>query len=229
MPLPRNIKPFIPAKENQWAIRFFGLYSSILIRRVFKNVWLDQQYVPSPERSTLYFGNHHSWWDALTPLLLKNRVLHQKLRAVMEWEQMNRYGFFKRIGCFSIDRQNPRSAVESLNYGIEWLKTPENSLIIYPQGKLENPAKPIKFETGIGWMSQRLPDCTDVVPIIQHAHQMHDAKPSLYIRLCPAIDPALLSGTKEHITQNLQEITRSEFEKLVHISSEKEPGFKKWF
>jgi len=223
-------KPFIPAQENQLVMRFFSLYSRLKARNVFNHVYLDQHYVPDSRRSTLYFGNHSMWWDALTPLLLNTYILKQHPRAVMEWEQVAKYSFFKRIGCFSIDRSDPRSGLKSLQYGVDWLNKPGNSLYLYPQGKIENPLQSEQnYESGIGWMIPKLHEHVDVVPIVQHAHIMHEPKPSLFIRLGKPITLQSDKRSKNELAQFLKSIADDELRILIKNSSPKKPHLSIWF
>lgn len=221
-------KPFLPAKESRIAMRFFAFYSKILSKKVFKHVYLDQYYTPDSSRSTLFFGNHSMWWDALTPLLLNEYVLHQRPRAIMEWEQMHKYKFFSRIGCFSIDRSHPRSALKSLQYGTDWLNQPGNSLYLYPEGKIVNPVKTtLEFESGIVRMLPKLAEHVDIVPLSQHMHAMFNAKPSLFIRIGKPLNTSELPIDKKIIVKELQTVVHQELEHLIVVSSEKSPVVQK--
>ena len=55
---------------------------------------------------------------------------------MMEDKQMHEHGLFKRIGAFSVNLENPRSAVRSLRYAVESMKRPHSSLFIYPEGRI---------------------------------------------------------------------------------------------
>ncbi len=218
-------RPFIDAVDNRLVSGFFYRFSRFLAKRTFKQVWIQNEYgKPSAERSTLYFGNHNSWWDALTPLILNNAVFHQRPRAVMEWEQVQRYGFFRRIGCFSIDRSDPRSALKSLLHGVNWLNEEGGrSLFFYPEGKITHPQlSTLQFETGIGWMTQKLEPHVDLVPLVQHSHAMHHHKPSLFIGIGKPVETDRSAGKKE-ITQRLKEITESNLGELRELASPKTP------
>ncbi len=221
---------FIPADENQFVIWFFGVYTKYLAKIRFRNVYIQQDYQPEKNKSTLFYGNHSSWWDALTPLILNNYRFKQNARAVMEEPQVRRYGFFKKIGCFSIDRNDPRKALKSLAYGIDWLHGENNSLYLYPEGKLGNPSvspEQISFEQGIGWMSTRLdPDKVDIVPLTQHIHLMHDHKPTLFIHIGKPVQ--LTTDGKKERTLEFESILKAQMKELIRKASEKEPGFDKW-
>lgn len=112
---------FQQERSSRIFIRLFYRYVLTLYRRRFQAVWLDDTAVQPDLRATLYMGNHNAWWDALTPLLLNERVLHQRARAVMDEEQLRRYPFFRRLGVFSIDRKHPRRALASLEHAAELL------------------------------------------------------------------------------------------------------------
>jgi 1-acyl-sn-glycerol-3-phosphate acyltransferase len=225
-------RPFIDAKDNRFVASFFYMFSRFLAKRTFREVRLDNPYGSRiADRSTLYFGNHNSWWDALTPLLLNQNIFRQHPRAVMEWEQVNRYAFFRRIGCYSIDRTNLRSAMTSLEYGVNWLnKRPGRSLYFYPEGKITNPSLPDSpFESGLAWMIPKLDTHVDLVPLIQHSHMMHHAKPTLFLRVCkPILINELPHGRKE-LLKALEDIIMYEKAKLVHDASPKTPEIKVWF
>lgn len=225
-------RPFIPARPNRLVINFFTYFTRFLAGRQFHRVYYEDDYQSRrPEKATLYFGNHNAWWDALTPLLLNKYVLHQQPRAVMEWQQVQDYPFFRRIGCFSIDRSDPRSALKSLQYGIEWLNgTPGASLYLYPEGRITNPQQPAPaYETGIGWMHSRLESQVDLVPLIQHTHLMHHAKPSLFLRVGPAVNRSELPENKKAASARLREIAKAEQHAFIQRASEKEPAMLRLF
>lgn len=227
----KSLINFIPAKENRIFQTFFSWYSRLKMKKIFKGIYLESNYIPYSSRSTLYFGNHSMWWDALTPLMLNEFFLKQRPRAVMELEQIQKYSFFNKIGCFSINRSNSRSALESLAYGVEWLNKLGNSLYIYPEGILKNPSSDtgIRFENGIGWMIPKLSNHVDIVCITQHVHLMYDAKPSLFIRLSEPISRDRIPKEKKEATLYLEEITKSELLFLINSSSKQEIEMRKLF
>ncbi len=114
---------FISEIDSPVFNRVFYWYSLTLFRRRFRAVWLDDSAVQPSSRASLYIGNHNSWWDALVPLLINERVLRQRARALMDVEQLQKYPFFRRLGVFSIDRQHPRKALESMEYAAELLNS----------------------------------------------------------------------------------------------------------
>ncbi|AXJ01191.1 1-acyl-sn-glycerol-3-phosphate acyltransferase [Cyclonatronum proteinivorum] len=225
-------RPFIDAIDSRIVPEFFYYVTRFLARRTFRRVWLQNDYGSGKalqNRSTLFIGNHNAWWDALTPLLLNQKLLRQTPRAVMEWEQVDRYPFFRRIGCYSIDRKDPRSALGSLRYGIDWLNNgTARNLWLYPEGKITNPVLPDSpFESGVGWMLPQLDSHVDLVPIIQHHHMMHHPKPDLFLWLGTPLKPDTLGSNKKEITASLQRHITSMKLTLAEKAAPKEPDFRR--
>jgi len=173
---------FIPAKESPLFIKLFRWYTWLLFKRRFKNVWLKQEYSPCSECKTIYFLNHHSWWDGLIPLLLNEFRFHQQARAIMEDKQMREYSLFQKIGAFSINREDPRKAITSLRYAVKSFERPHSSLFIYPEGSITHAGSTMDFEGGLAWLSDKLPD-VDIVPIAIYMHTIRHDKPELHLHV----------------------------------------------
>ncbi|TVQ67964.1 MAG: hypothetical protein EA363_11755 [Balneolaceae bacterium] len=194
---------FIPEKESPVFTRIFYRYALTLYRRRFRAVWLDDRQMPRNRLATLYIGNHNSWWDALNPLLLNERVIGQRARAMMDEEQLLQYPFFRWLGVFSINRQHPRKALASLEHAVQLLNESGDAqrpvgLWFYPEGKLMRPDKPIVAENGITWLARKLdPARTEIVPFATHIHSMRGDKPELFVRMGPAINPRMFEMTGE--------------------------------
>lgn len=179
---------FIPAQESRWFIFVFDLYLRILFWRRFKNVWVDQNYKPDSDSKTIYYLNHTSWWDGLIPLLLNRKLFRQHARAMMEDKQMQEYGLFKRIGAFSVNLENPKSAVRSLRYAVDSMRRPNSSLFIYPEGKIVpfSTKKP-DFKKGLGWIASQCPSA-EVVPIGIYINTAESDKPELFLKIGETVE-----------------------------------------
>jgi 1-acyl-sn-glycerol-3-phosphate acyltransferase len=173
---------FIPAKESSLFIKFFRLYTWLLFKWRFKAVWLKQEYEPGSGQKTIYYLNHHSWWDGLIPLLLNEFRFHQQARALMEDQQMKKYSLFQKIGAFSINRKDPRQAITSLRYAVQSFQRENASLFIYPEGTMTPAGSKMNFEGGVGWLSRKLPE-VDMVPIGIYIHTIRHDKPELHLHV----------------------------------------------
>ena len=107
----------------------------------------------------------------------------------MEDKQMMEHRFFSKIGAFSVNLHNPRSAVKSLRYASRSMERPNASLFIYPEGKIVpfTVNKP-EFKRGLGWLAKECPEC-DLVPVGICIHTARHDKPELFIRVGKASKP----------------------------------------
>ncbi len=173
---------FIPAKESPLFIKGFRLFTRLLFRFRFKKVWLKQEYDPCSQCKTVYFLNHHSWWGGLIPLLLNGFRLHQKARAMMEDKQMRTYPFFRKLGAFSINREEPRKTITSLRYAVRSFDRQHSSLFIYPEGTITPAGTKLEFEGGLAWLHTHLDDI-DFVPVGIYMHTIRYSKPELHLHI----------------------------------------------
>ncbi|MGM0545743.1 MAG: lysophospholipid acyltransferase family protein [Bacteroidota bacterium] len=160
----------------------FRTYTKLLFKWRFKKVWLKQEYSPCSHCKTVYFLNHHSWWDGLIPLMLNEYRFQQQARAIMEDKQMKTYSLFKRIGAFSINRDDPRSAISSLRYAVKSFERDNASLFIYPEGMITPAGSNMNFEGGLAWLHDKLGD-VDFVPIGIYMHTIRYDKPELHLHV----------------------------------------------
>lgn len=166
----------------------FRIYTWLLFKRRFKNVWLKQEYQPESDSKTVYFLNHHSWWDGLIPFLLNEFRFRQEARALMEDKQMKQYKFFQKIGAFSINRDDPRKAITSLRYAVQSFQREHASLFIYPEGSITPVGSQMKFEGGLAWLYSKLPN-VDFVPIGVYMHTIRNDKPELHLHIGTPVTP----------------------------------------
>ncbi len=207
---------FIKEKYSPVFNRLFYWYSVTLFLRRFKCVWLDDSGHPPAGNSTLFIGNHNSWWDALIPFLLNERVYKMVGRAIMDEHQLEKYPFFRRIGTFSINREFPRKAMKSLEYAADLMNGARPGagvgLWFYPEGKLVSPDTPVTLESGLAWLARRLnPRNCDMVPFAVHMHTMRSDKPELFIKMGNATGPSMLTSTDllMRTTRILEEVRRA--------------------
>lgn len=196
---------FIPARESKLFTFCFKWYAWLLFRRRFKRVWIKQEYHPGESGKTIYFLNHHSWWDGLIPLLLNEFRFHQKARAMMEDSQMERYGFFRKIGAFSVNRSDPRKAITSLRYAVQSMERETASLFIYPEGTITPSCSEPAFEGGLAWLHSKLRrQRVDFVPVAVHIHTIRFDKPELHLHVGQQVqvDPTLSNRDQTELFEN---------------------------
>ena len=148
--------PFLDAKESPLFLWVFNHWCRFLLRRRFRHTDVHVHYRPSPGARTIYFLNHHSWWDALIPIFLNQRYFGQRARGMMLEEQLRRFPFFRKVGVFSIRKGDPASALRSLRYSLESLSKPGNGMYIFPEGEICSfRVDGWAFEPGLAWLVQK--------------------------------------------------------------------------
>lgn len=144
---------------------------------------ISSDYNPQDQQKTIYYLNHHSWWDGLIPFLLNRKLFRQNARGMMEDKQLHQHSFFRRIGVFSINLTSSRSSMRSMRYAVESMKRQNAALYIYPQGKIEPfKTEDLSFQNGVGWLAKQVPQA-DLVPVGIHIHTLDSDKPTLFIKV----------------------------------------------
>lgn len=135
----------------------------------------------APDEPLLIAANHSSWWDAVLPIVISCGALRHDAYGMMEERQLRRYGFFRRAGIFSVDRENPRRGLESLDYAAGLLRGRGRVLWMFPQGRIvPNDLRPIMCEKGIGRLIGMVGNCT-VIPVIFRYEVGREELPAAYI------------------------------------------------
>ena len=174
----------ITPQKSAFITWLIGVYFRRKIRRTFAAVHLKGSKHGTPVRENVplvLYANHPAWWDAVLPVILSNQVFRHDAYALMEEKQMRQYGFFRRIGCFSVIREQPREAVKSLRFAAELLKHRSRVLWIFPQGMLTSVEKrPLHFYNGTAHLLRALGDVT-VVPVAFRYEFIDKERPEVFI------------------------------------------------
>ena len=130
---------------------------------------------------TLFLANHSCWWDLFMVHLL-NESIPVDGYGMMEHFNLVRFGFFRRIGAFSVDRTEPAIVRASLDYAVGLLRRPRAGVWIFPQGKIEtNDARPLAFQPGIRALVRRA-GRVRVVPVAFRYDFWQDERPEALVR-----------------------------------------------
>lgn len=170
----------IPAKKSPVFEHFFHLYNRQLLKRHFHGI-----YVKGPHQlpeNALFYGNHSSWWDGLVWFHLNKVFLHHNIHIMMHEKGLNEFRFFKKLGAYSVNRNQPRDIALSLQYGAELLNSGK-STVLFPQGdEKHQELRPLGFLPGIVALSEK----ASAVPLLPAAVCYtfgHQRKQAVYISL----------------------------------------------
>ena len=169
-----------------WFENIFAVYNKNLFKRrfqAFRVSGLAEMEKINRGLPLLIYANHSSWWDGLAAFEI-SRLAALDAFIMMEEKHLKKLFLFRRLGAFSIVRENPRRAMESIRYAVEILtKNPARSLWIFPQGEiLPNDARPIVFYNGLSRIIEKLRR-VQTVPIAFRYEFLNDFKPEVFVKI----------------------------------------------
>ncbi|GIW87087.1 MAG: hypothetical protein KatS3mg108_1411 [Isosphaeraceae bacterium] len=126
-------------------------------------------------------ANHSAWWDLFLAHFL-NEAIPLDGYGMMEHFNLIRFGFFRRIGAYSIDRTDPVSVREAMGYTIELLGRPRAGVWIFPQGMIVcNDVRPLRFQGGLRVLLGRAGRLR-IVPVALRYEFWQDERPEALVR-----------------------------------------------
>ena len=178
--------PLIRAYKHGWPRWAVDRLIVGRMRRGFRQVRVQglerlRRAIDAEPGGTLFLANHSCWWDLFLVHVL-NESIPVDGYGMMEHFNMLRFGFFRRIGAFSVDRTSPVSVRASLDYASELLRGPRAGVWVFPQGKIEaNEVRPLRFQPGIRALIRRA-GRVRVVPVAFRFEFWQDERPEALVR-----------------------------------------------
>ena len=131
----------------------------------------------------LLISNHISWWDGFWAMYFNLKVLKRKYHFMMLEEQLRKYWFFKKLGAYSINPANPISTARTLNYTRELLLSPQNLVVVYPQGVIQSPnSKFITIKEGLQKLLDKNKSEVQVLPLAVKFEYRENKNPDIVAR-----------------------------------------------
>jgi chlorobactene lauroyltransferase len=191
-----NRPPLLKANHRRADEWFWGHWFERSVKKAFSKSYIagyENVEACLPHRtgaSVVMYCTHGSWWDAAVVMMLSLRVMHIRSFGMMEYKQLVRYPFFRRIGLFSVVREDPRSALESLQYAASQLQQSPNTLWMFPQGTLRHQdMRPLGFEPGLGILARSVPSAM-LCPVSIRYDGVFEQRPELRIQFGTPHSPA---------------------------------------
>ncbi|MBF0253793.1 MAG: lysophospholipid acyltransferase family protein [Candidatus Omnitrophica bacterium] len=211
----------IPHQKNAWVTRWFSGLAESKLRKNFRRCSLTQtSVIPDFEPGVPILGlvNHTSWWDALMGMYMARRVFRKDFYGVFAAEELRRYGIFRLVGCYGLDRSDPRDFKPFLKYTREILSGKSAILWIFPQGELmSHDDSPMKFKTGFAHIARQFPR-VHLLKINLFYDFWVDSKPEIVIdvlpletvvpRKEPGFVDELTDGTAREMSERLEAVRR---------------------
>ena len=198
----------LSAEKWSWFETLFRIYNKNLLRRRFNSLLVEKsQNFNFQDKTipTIVFMNHSSWWDGLVISELSS-YFNLDSFVMMEEVNLRRYYLFRRLGAFSIDKNNRRGALESLNYAVDLLKNKKRTLWIFPQGEiLPNDLRPFRFYNGLTWIIEKLKKVRILPAAIRYEFR-NEFKPEILFKIGkPEIASGFLKNNRKSKTSDLEQ------------------------
>ncbi|GAC1396685.1 MAG: hypothetical protein NVSMB56_11620 [Pyrinomonadaceae bacterium] len=166
----------------------FAIYNRNLLARKFEGVRvagferLRRRATTDVRVPLVLYANHSSAWDGLVPFQIV-RAAGLDGFALMEETQLRGFTFLRKLGAFSVARDNPREALKSINYAADIIRGTNNVLLIFPQGvTLANDARPLKFYNGLARLIEQTGEA-DVCALALRYEFLEDWRPFALARV----------------------------------------------
>lgn len=203
----------IQAYKQGWPS--WALHALILrkLRRAFYKVRAQgidplREAIDQESGGTLFLANHSCWWDLFLVHAL-NTTIPVDGYGMMEHFNMVRFGFFRRIGAFSVDRTDPVAVRASLDYAAELLQKPRAGVWIFPQGRMVgNDVRPLDFQSGLRALVRRA-GRVRVCAVALRYEFWQDERPEAFVRFRKPewVDRStlatLVQDQEQHLTREL--------------------------
>lgn len=176
----------LQANKSRWFEIIFAVYNRNLLKRrfnSFKVAGLDTLLKKSPDVPLILYCNHSSWWDGLTAFQISRQCGFDSY-IMMEEKNLKKLFLFRKLGAFSVVRENPRQAIASINYSAKVLQSDERrTLWIFPQGEiLPNDARPIYFFNGLSRIVEKLSECQTAAVAMRYEFR-GAFKPDIFVKI----------------------------------------------
>ena len=179
----------LPERTSAGFRRMFSRYVERMMRRRFHAVRLlagDERVldeVDASRRPTIILISHASWWDPLLGLLLWRRCFpNRDIFLPMDESQLRRFAFFRRIGVFGIDPDNPKSLDAMRRHVLDRFSESDTALLgLTPQGRFTDPREPVRLRPGAAAIAASLPEPPEVAVISVEYVFWQDARPEVLV------------------------------------------------
>ncbi|WP_422124225.1 lysophospholipid acyltransferase family protein [Planococcus sp. X10-3] len=201
------------AKKSSLFEKGFAVYLFPLMRRSFSH-FLGHNIQEIPQQPAIFIANHSSWWDGLLFFFLNRTVWKHDIHMMMHEKNLRKYSFFRYLGAFSIDKQNPKDIIRSLQYTEDLLKQGK-SVVLFPQGdEYHQEIRPLSFHSGIGYLLEKHPEIP-VIPMTFYYSFRHEQKPEVWIHQGPSLSIEEIPGiSRKEKSGSLQGLLTNQLDEL---------------
>jgi Acyltransferase len=186
----------IPADKRKLFNRWFAGHARSRVQAQFSSVrvfGLPAACVNARAGATLMVANHTAWWDPMLAIYLSNFVFYSDAYAMMDAKNLAALPFFKRVGAFGVDLDNPADGARALRYSAKLLTrkaigNAQRMVWIFPQGAERPSTEPLEFRPGSAEIARLAKGCT-VQPVAIRYEFVGEELPRIYLSFGAALQP----------------------------------------
>ena len=176
----------LKANKSRWFEKIYAVYNRNLFNRRFNSLQVSGlKFLKVKEEKTplIIYANHSSWWDGLTAFQISRQAGLDSF-IMMEEKQLKKLRLFRKLGAFSVVRENNREALKSINYSIQILEqNPKRTLWIFPQGEISpNDARPLRFYNGLARIIKSL-EKSSIISLAMRYEFLGEYKPDIFVKI----------------------------------------------
>lgn len=218
----------IPANKTPWFDALFAAYVRSKLRRTFHTVLVrgaDKARTLGAQAPLLLVSNHTAWWDPLIAIALSRFALDVDGHAMMDAKNLAKLPFFRRVGAFGVDRDDPQDGARAIRYAAKLLDRPRRMVWIFAQGR-ERPVteRPLVFFGGAA-ETARIARRAAVVPVALRYEHGEAPEPSVWVSFGESIVRARERETELTRRSHEEAVTR-ELDRIDEaIRAESREGF----
>lgn len=176
----------LEANKNAFLGKIFAIYNRNLLKRRFQSLQVSgSDFLLNRHKNVplIIYCNHSSWWDGLIAFQISFELGLDSF-LMMEEKHLKKLFLFRKLGAFSVVREKPREAFESINYSVKLLTENSNrTLWIFPQGEiLPNDLRPIVFFGGLTKIIKKTEKCLLASLSIRYEF-LGQFKPQIFVKI----------------------------------------------
>lgn len=195
----------LPARPSTRIAAGIRWYARRLLRRKFHAVRLARGSaevlapIDRSSRPTILLLGHASWWDPILAIWIWDRFFGSRGAAgPMHRRELERFRFFRAVGMFGIDPDDPASLEAMRDYLRPRMTQGGEVLLLTPQGTLTDVRAPIRLRPGAASMAASLEEVEVVAVAVEYAFWL-DQRPEVFLRAtgCRPIAEGRLPSTAD--------------------------------
>jgi 1-acyl-sn-glycerol-3-phosphate acyltransferase len=173
----------LEARKHRLLERAYAIYARRLLRATFARLRVGGAPWPAGEEAGIAFLNHAAWWDPIVAFHLSHEVFRRDGYGIMEARQLERFPFFRQIGCFGASDRSLEDARTLAEHAVALLAgAPRRTLWIFPEGALRPAHAPLHFRSGLARIALAAPWAA-LVPVALRYEFRDEQRPECLVRV----------------------------------------------